>query len=272
MSNIRYGCQTYPWKMNQETYAGQMPHIIETAAAAGFQGLEAEICMLGPYFNRPEEVRELLEQHHMSLAALVLHQPWEHETQTEDEARLTDQAIAFLKHFPFAKLMVSHHAGANARGNGEILAARRRNLIACMDAVSSQAAEAGIVTCYHPNSARNSLFRTREDYKVLFDLLAATDIGYAPDIGHIVNGGMDAMEILRESRGKIRHVHFKDRDADGWWTVMGKGAIDYPAIVRYLEDTGYGGWIMVEDESPAAVRDSDGVVMWDGDYMKQFQN
>lgn len=64
--------------MNQEAYAGQMPHIIETAAPAGFQGLEAEICMLGPYFDRPEE------------------------------AALTDRAIAFLKHFPFARLMVSH--------------------------------------------------------------------------------------------------------------------------------------------------------------------
>ena len=42
------GRQTYPWKMNQEAYAGQMPHIIETAAAAGFQGLEAEICMARP--------------------------------------------------------------------------------------------------------------------------------------------------------------------------------------------------------------------------------
>lgn len=42
------GRQTYPWKMNQETYAGQMPHIIETAAAAGFQGLEAEFCMARP--------------------------------------------------------------------------------------------------------------------------------------------------------------------------------------------------------------------------------
>lgn len=272
MSSIQYGCQTYPWKMNQEAYAGQMPHIIETAATAGFQGLEAEICMLGPYFDRPEEVRELLALHHMEFAALVLHQPWEHSTQTREEAALTDRAIAFLKHFPFARLIVSHHAGAKPRGSGDVLLARRRCLIACMDAVANQAAEAGIITCYHPNSAPNSLFRTREDYKVLLDLLERTDIGYAPDIGHIVNGGMDALEILKESRDKVRHVHFKDRDGEGRWTVMGKGVIDYPAIVRYLEDTGYGGWIMVEDESPDAALDSDGVVRQDGIYMKQFQD
>lgn len=272
MSVISYGCQTYPWKMNMPRYAGKLPHIARTAAEAGFRGLEAEICMLGPYFDRPEEAVEILEHNHLSLAALVLHQPWEHSRQTADEAALTDKAVAFLKHFPRAKLMVSHHAGSVARGTGSALETRRRNLIACLDAVSIQAADAGIITCYHPNSAENSLFRMHEDYDVLFTLLEATDIGYAPDIGHIVNGGMDAMDILKRSRHKIRHVHFKDRGADGQWAVMGKGAIDYPAIVKYLEDTGYGGWIMVEDESPSAAEDSDGVVMWDGAYMKRFMD
>ena len=89
-------------------------------------------------------------------------------------------------------------------------------------------------------------------------------------MGHIVNGGMDALALLKEGRSRICHVHFKDRAADGTWAVMGKGDIDYPAIVRYLEESGYGGWIMVEDESPKADQDSDGVVLWDGTYMKQF--
>ena len=62
-----------------------------------------------------------------------------------------------------------------------------------------------------------------------------------------MNGGMDALEILKLSRHKIRHVHFKDRIAQDQWAVMGEGCIDYPAIIRYLEQTGYGGWIMVED-------------------------
>lgn len=270
MKQIQYGCQTYPWKMNQTVYAGKVPHIIEETAKAGFQGLEAEICMLGDYFKKPEEVKELLEQYHLSLAALVLHQPWEHSSETEEEAQLSDQAIAFLKHFPFAKLMVSHHAGQTPRGEGEELLQRRRRLLSCMNSVACRAAEAGIVTCYHPNSAKNSLFRTADDYRILFDMMDHTRIGWVPDIGHIVNGGMDALNLLKEGRSRICHVHFKDRALDGTWTVMGKGAIDYPAIVRYLEESRYQGWIMVEDESPEAEKNSDGVVQWDGTYMKQF--
>ena len=271
MSRIFYGCQTYPWKMNQEKFAGDLPHIASVTAQAGFQGLEAEICMLGDYFNDPQRTREVLEENGLELAALVLHQPWCGEEETPEEAALSDRAIDFLTHFPRARLMVSHHAGKDPRPEGAALLQRRKNLIRCMSSVADRAAERGIVTGYHPNSARNSLFRTREDYDVLFELLEETDVGYIPDIGHIVNGGMDALEILNLSRHKIRHVHFKDRIAQDQWAVMGEGCIDYPAIIRYLEQTGYGGWIMVEDESPKALTDSDAVVRADGAYITPYK-
>lgn len=256
--------------MNIEKYAGAMPHIIDVTAAAGFEGVEAEICMLGDYFDKPEVVKELLEAKGLQFAALVLHQDWEHETETEEENALTEKAIAFVKHFPFAKIMVSHHAYKD-RGVGEDLAQRRKCLLACMNSVANRAGEAGIVTMYHPNSSKFSLFRTQEDYKVLFEMLRKTYVGYAPDVGHIVNGGMDALQVLQESRDLIRHVHFKDRSGPNAFEVMGEGSIDYPAIINYLAETNYGGWIMVEDESPKAVTDSDGVVRADGAYIAKYK-
>ena len=244
--------------------------MLETASLAGFKGFEAEIDMLGPYFTRPQELASLLDKYHMELAALVLHQDWEGASQTEEERALSTQAVDFLKHFPFAKLMMSHHAGTKPRGEGAALEARRKNLFACMQEAAAEAAEAGIVSCFHPNSAKNSLFVSAEDYQVLFELLSAGPIGWAPDVGHIVNGGIDALSLMKDHRQLIRHVHFKDRASDGAWTVMGKGAIDYPAIIRFLAGTGYGGWIMVEDESPMAAADPDSVVKLDGAYMSDI--
>jgi inosose dehydratase len=246
---------------------GEVPQMLQVASQAGFQSLEAEIDMLGDYFDRPEEVKELLARYHMSFAALVLHQDWEGERQTDEERALSDKAIAFVRNFPFAKLMLSHHASSTPRGEGEALKLRREHLIGCMADVAAQAAESGIVSCYHPNSAANSLFRTAEDYEVMFDMIEPTAIGWAPDVGHIVNGGMDALAQMKAHRNLIRHVHFKDRKGPNEWTLMGEGTIDYPAILAYLTDTGYRGWIMVEDESPQAVTDSDGVVLADGAYM-----
>lgn len=266
MLNLKFGCQTYPWKMGKK-YFGEAPHMLEVASKAGFQSFEAEIDMLGEYFQKPEELKKLFEKYHMSFAALVLHQDWEGETQTLEEKALSDQAIAFVQNFPFTKIMLSHHAGNVPRGEGEVLERRRRNLIGCMADVAAKAAEAGIVCCFHPNSAKNSLFRTAEDYERMFALLTPTAIGWAPDVGHIENGGMHALDVMKEHRNLIRHVHFKDRIAQNEWAVMGEGTIDYPMILQYLHDTGYQGWIMVEDESPRAAEDSDGVVMADGAYM-----
>lgn len=269
---IRYGCQTYPWKMNEKRFAGDLPHIARVTAEAGFEGLEAEIGMLGGFFDSPARTKEILDENGLTLAALVLHQDWAHPQETEEERALSDRAIAFLGCFPRAKLMVSHHALPGDRADEPGLLTIRRNcLMNCMASVANRAAERGIVTAFHPNSSVNSLFRTRADYDVLFPMLERTAVGFIPDVGHIANGGMEPLEILKESRSLIRHVHFKDRLGPNTWAVMGGGTIDYPAIVRYLEETGYGGWIMVEDESPEAAADSDGVVLRDGAYMKQFR-
>lgn len=272
MHKIRYGCQTYPWKMNQVKFEGDLPHIARVTAQAGFEGLESEICMLGDYFNDPHKAKEILDQNGIVLAALVLSQSWKGTCETEEEKALSDKAIAFLELFPKAKLMVSHHAKPGDRPEDpQALKERRENLLRCMGSVADRAGEQGIVTMFHPNSSINSLFRTREDYDALFEMLPKTYVGYAPDIGHIVNGGMDPMEILKESRSLIRHVHFKDRIAHNSWAVMGEGTIDYPAIIQYLKDSGYAGWIMVEDESPKAEADSDAVVMTDGAYMSRYR-
>ena len=49
---ISFGCQTYTWKLNKERFAGDLPHIADVTAKAGYTGLESEIDMLGDYFNR----------------------------------------------------------------------------------------------------------------------------------------------------------------------------------------------------------------------------
>ena len=211
MYNLKFGCQSYPWKMGK--HFGQLPRMLKVAAEAGFQSIECEIDMLGTWFHDPEGVKKQLEKYNMEFAALVLHQDWNGMEETVEEAALSREAIEFVKHFPNAKIMLSHHAGNVPRGEGEALTERRKCLISCMASVAAKAAEAGIVCCFHPNSAKNSLFRTGEDYEAMFELIQPTAIGWAPDVGHIENGGMSAIEQMKAHRDLISHVHFKDRIA-----------------------------------------------------------
>ncbi len=46
-----------------------------------------------------------------------------------------------------------------------------------------------------------------------------------------------------------------------------KGIIDFKKITQYLIDTGYKGWIVMEDECDRAITDPDGVTLDDGIYI-----
>ena len=269
MSKIMYGSQTYPWQMNVKRFAGDVPHMVKILKEAGFTGIEAEIVMLGDYYKDWAKLKDLLDREGIALAALAVHEDWLLEKETDDERERLDEAIEFLTHFPTAKLMLSHVAADPVREHN--LYEKQVNQLACLSDIAMRARERGVVPVYHPNSGEASIFRYENDYHIMFDTLYSSGIGYAPDVGHMANGGIDSLKVITENREIVQHVHFKDMTADHVWATMGTGIIDFETIVRFLEDTDYRGWIMTEDESPDAVADSDSVVLADGKYMASIR-
>jgi inosose dehydratase len=113
------------------------------------------------------------------------------------------------------------------------------------------------------------VIRIEDDYEILFDGLDSSIVGFAPDTGHIAKGGMDVAKIFKIYRPLIKHVHFKDITDSGGWTAMGAGIIDFPGIVTMLRDTGYAGWIMIEEESPEAEVDPNTATTKNGEYLRR---
>ncbi len=99
-------------------------------------------------------------------------------------------------------------------------------------------------------------------------LMAVTGpaVGLLYDTGHSAFAGGDPVALAARHAKRIVHVHCKDtrpdilararRDdmsfmqavMDGIFTVPGDGSVDYPAILRTLQDAGYAGWLVVEAE------------------------
>lgn len=82
---------------------------------------------------------------------------------------------------------------------------------------------------------------------MLKELLATTDgkIGVCYDTGNRAYFGFDPAEIL-ELGGLIRHVHVKDKAADGKNVMLGTGKVDFEAVSANLHAIGYDGPFILE--------------------------
>jgi inosose dehydratase len=264
MTQIRFGCQFYTWQMSGDRYVGKLPHILGVVRRAGFGGIEPETCMLGPYYEDPSALRDVLQAHGMRLGAVTLVCDWAGPVQTEEERREAGRLLDYMAAFPDTHLMLCQMPGRDRSD----LRQRQANAIACINAVAARAADRGIPSSFHPNSPPGSVFRVQEDYAILLDGLDSRVVGFAPDTGHIAQGGIEVIELFETYRASIAHVHFKDIAASGEWVAMGSGIIDFPRIVTFLRDTGYDGWIMIEEESEAAEADPDAATTQNGAYLR----
>lgn len=262
-STIKYSCQTYAWQMSGTTYTGQLPRFVTVAADAGFSGIEAEPIMLGGYSDSAR-AHETIDSSALELSSVAFVADWRSAEETEEERRAADHFIRFVASFPGALLLLVQAPGTNR----DDLHERQRNALACVSSIGRRAAAAGVRTSFHANSPAGSVFRTRSDYEILLDGLDGTDVGFTPDVGHLAKGGMDPLEIIRTYRRRVDHLHFKDYSADAGWQRTGQGDVDFPAIVTYLHDTAYQGWIVVEDESDDAIDDPDAVTLAAGAYVR----
>ncbi|MEV4895214.1 sugar phosphate isomerase/epimerase [Nonomuraea sp. NPDC055795] len=98
-------------------------------------------------------------------------------------------------------------------------------------------------------------------------LLELTDAQLCLDTGHLLLAGGDPVKALRDWRGRIGQVHIKDGDpailaealddgADlreimgrGGFSALGRGVLDLPGVVRALDEIGYQGWVVVEQDT-----------------------
>jgi inosose dehydratase len=189
---------------------------------------------------------------------------WNDVGETDQEREVADHAIRVLQRFPGAVL----NTVQIPTGRHDLLA-RQKNLVKIVNAVSKRAADKGVACSYHPNSPHSSIIRTEEDYKAVLESLDASVTGWTPDVGHIINGGMDPLAKMKEYRSLINHVHFKDWDGNPEFALMGKGKVDLLGVTQWLKDIGYDGWIICEDEGEEALEDPDFVTLHDGKWIQE---
>ena len=87
---------------------------------------------------------------------------------------------------------------------------------------------------------------------VLVALANHPNFGACADLGHWVRSGLNPVECLKQLEGQILGVHLKDLDEsnnpDANDVLVGKGVIDFPAVVSELRRQNFNGAVHVECE------------------------
>lgn len=143
-------------------------------------------------------------------------------------------------------------------------------LLENLDRIDRHAAGRDIRATLHPHVG--TLIEGAEEVQRVLD---GSAIPLCLDTGHLLAAGVDPAALAVEAADRIAHVHLKDVDAgmaarvragqlgyaravaQGLYRPLGAGDVDVAGIVGTLEDAGYQGWYVLEQDT-VLTREPDG--------------
>ncbi|MFV0360201.1 myo-inosose-2 dehydratase [Tropicimonas sp.] len=241
------------------------------AAGAGFQGME-----LGRKFPRdPATLRKVLGEHGLELisgwySGLLADRPVaEEQVAVAAHARLlADMGAAVMVYGETGSMFPHAPLDASMSKRVKLDPSDMRDYAARLDEFSRWLlGQYGLELAYHHHLMM--VAETWDEISSLFD--QAPSAGLLLDTGHAYAGGFDYFSMIERFASRINHIHLKDVRSDilervrtqdlsfnasvraGMFTVPGDGVIDFEPLRRFVSDSGYQGWMVVEAEQDPTV-------------------
>jgi len=141
-------------------------------------------------------------------------------------------------------------------------AAGWRTLLGNLDRLSALATEHGVQAVLHPHVG--TMVENTDDVQ---RVLEGSTISLCLDTGHLLIGGTDPADITRQAPSRVAHTHVKDVDLGlarqvqsgrktyteavraGMYRPVGRGDVDFEAIVGHLRGNEYAGWYVLEQDT-----------------------
>ncbi|HEX4600449.1 MAG TPA: sugar phosphate isomerase/epimerase [Gemmatimonadales bacterium] len=237
-SDIKWGCAAITW-------GGNDMQAIEDIAALGFAGIQLRSNVLTQFGTRPAALRELLAQHHLTLAAFSSGAvPVEPTLEAETVASHTSHA-RFVHDVGGLYLQVTDE---RPRGR-PVVAADYERLGRLLTAIGRASADLGVSLGYH-----NHVGALGEGPDAVDRILAAADPRYVKlllDVAHYQQGGGDPVQAIRRYHDRLLLLHIKDLESPApgspyRFVELGRGKVDLAGVFAALEAVKFRGWAVVE--------------------------
>lgn len=248
----------------------QMPaeRLLREAASIRLEAMEA-----GPEVFLPPDpagVSEALSEHGLSLVGgfvpTVLHDPGA----SQEGLDLVERRAKFFSAAGADTLVLAAATGSESYEEVvELDEAAWKELFENLSRVEEISSRYGLTVALH--SHYGTVIESDEH---LWRFLEGCDTGLCLDTGHLVIGGSDPIQIAEQAADRVKHTHLKDVDREvagrlaareigfkeaaqeGAFRPLGDGDIDIKRLLEFLEEAGYLGWyvleqdIVVENEPP----------------------
>ncbi len=266
MTLFSIGCQTYSWEMLGDGWKGTPDDILDVIAEAGYSGVEFSNNMIGSYLEQPQEFEQALEMRGLQCAAFAYaRNGFTNPDEFEKDLDGFETALRFVSYFG----VVLGLGGPSSESRQDI-DKKLNQAVTFYQEAARRAAKLGVVLAIHPHSHHTSLALTTEEYRWLLEAIAPFGIQFNPDTGHILRGGQDLMECLQRYQKRIVHVHIKDVDRHNQWALLGEGITPLHQIFRWLDEIGFAGWVIIEEESDQARGDVTRAIKENRNFMKRL--
>jgi len=123
-----------------------------------------------------------------------------------------------------------------------------------LDAVGARLREAGMRLSYHNHAMEFETFPGDERCKldILYAATSPSNLYAELDTAWVQVGGADPAAYIRKYAGRCPVIHVKDvaadlRDGRPWFTPLGQGALDWPAVFGASEAAGVEWYVYEQD-------------------------
>lgn len=265
--SIKVGIAPDSWGVWFPNHEKQTPweRCMDEMRQAGYDGVE-----LGPwgYFpNTNPALRDALAQRQLTLVAGTVGGDFLNDASIDEMCATIDDMAKLLSDFSDANYIVLLPAMYTDLQTGELVMnpalteAQWQTYCRNVQRAADRAAAHGFVGAFHPHV--DCHVQTEEQIE---RLLRDTSVQLCFDTGHHVYGGGEPISFYLKHADRIPYIHIKDcdlavkarMDAEKWsfakavtediMVEPSKGSIDFAAFRKALDEKGYSGWVVVEQD------------------------
>jgi sugar phosphate isomerase/epimerase len=235
----KFACQCITWGPANNSENKEL--IFREVKQAGFAGLE-----MGARNLRPEFVdfyKEMLDKYELELAALHCGGEFTSDAAIEKNYASLQEAITIAKAMGLDKLFFSGFPNGwpDFKRDDE---SEFRYEAKVLERFGKECLDNGITLCYHNHHWE--FLKDKMGLNIIFDV-NPDYLKLVPDVGWVTRGGDDPVEFVKKYADRIVALHFKEFTAQGDFTELGTGIVNFPGVYElYKDDPDI--WIVAEQD------------------------